>query len=331
MAQLYERSQIGKREDLANYISLVDAKDTPFISMVPKGNKPGNTLMQWQADNMPASVSTGTVDGTDVTSGDYQNLNSGRAVVSNYIQVFRRPVRVSPLSVDVSIVAGLKNELAGMVAKGISTLKRDMELTTLSANDAQLDNGTVPYLTKGMSVFVSTTGGSVLQVPSAYRTPSASIVGGSAAASTLDETMVQGLLTSIWGQTGQNREYDAVLGSTVKRAFTNLLFTTAQNANTNTGSVIRTLNRDSDSDSYVSTVDIFEGDFGRLKLHADAFVPAAYKGLVIPIDLCEFRYSSLPEVRDLPDYGGGPARLIEAVAGLVVKNPLAFGKFDFSS
>ncbi len=330
MAQLYERTQVGKREDLADYIALVDAKDTPFVSMAPKGSKPGNTYMQWQADNMPSAVSTGTVDGTDVTSGDYQNLNSGRAILANYIQVHRRAVRVSPLSVDVSIVAGLKDELAGMVSKGIVQMKRDMELTYCSANDAQLDNGTVSYLTKALGTFISTSGGSVLQVPSAFRTPSASIVGGSAATSTLDEAMVQGLLTSIWGQTGTIRDYDGIVSSQVKRAFTNLLFSTGQNANTNTASTIRTFNRESDSDSYVSSVDVFEGDFGRIKLHPDAFVPA-YKGYVVPMDMCEIRYSSLPEVKNLPDYGGGPARLIEAVAGLVVKNPLAFGKFDFTS
>jgi hypothetical protein len=331
MAQLYERSQVGKREDLADYISLVDAKDTPFVAMAPKGSKPGNTLLQWQADNMPATATTGTVDGTDVTSGDYQNLNSGRAILSNYVQIFRRPVRVSPLSVDVSIVAGLKDELAGMVAKGISLLKRDMEATFLSANDGQADNGTNPYLTKALGTWISTTGGSVPAVASAFRTPSASIVGGSAASTTLDESMVQGLLTSIYGQTGTFRDYDGIVGTSVKRAFTNLLFTTSQNANTNTASSIRTFNREADSETFLSSVDVFEGDFGRIRLHPDAFLPAAYKGYVIPMDLCEIRYSSLPEVKDLPDYGGGPARLIEAVAGLVVKNPLAFGKFDFSS
>lgn len=331
MAQLYERSQVGKREDLADYISLVDAKDTPFVAMAPKGSKPGNTYLQWQADNFPATATTGTVDGTDVTSSDYQNLNSGRALLANYVQVFRRPVRVSPLSVDVSIVAGIKDELASMVAKGISLLKRDMEATFLSANDGQADNGTNPYLTKAMGTWISTSGGSTPAVPSAFRTPSASIVGGSAASTTLDESMVQGLLTSIWGQTGTFRDYDGIVGSSVKRAFTNLLFTTSQNANTNTASSIRTFNREADAETFLSSVDVFEGDFGRIRLHPDAFMPAAYKGYVIPMDLCEIRYSSLPEVKDLPDYGGGPARLIEAVAGLVVKNPLAFGKFDFSS
>lgn len=330
MAALFERSQVGKREDLADYISLVDAKDTPIVSMAPKGNKPGNTLLQWQADNMPAAVTTGSVDGDDVSA--YENLNSGRAVISNYIQVFQRAIRVSPLSVDVSVVAGLRDELAGMVAKGIKLLKRDMEATVSSNNDAQADNGTVPYLTKALGTWISTSGGSTLQVPSAYRTPSASIA--TTATASLTETNIQAVLTSIYGQTGQFKEYDGVVGTNLKRAFSNLLFTTSLSTTSTVGvtgaggTAIRTFSRDANSDAYIASVDIFEGDFGRIKLHPSLFMPDADNGYVLDMELLELRYTNLPEVTELPDAGGGPARLIKAVAGLVVKNPLGLGKFD---
>lgn len=330
MAALFERSQVGKREDLADYISLVDAKDTPIVSMAPKGNKPGNTLLQWQADNMPAAVTTGSVDGVDVSS--YENLNSGRAIISNYIQVFQRAIRVSPLAVDVSVVAGLRDELAGMVAKGIKLLKRDMEATVSSNNDAQADNGTNPYLTKGLGTWISTSGGAVLQVPSAYRTPSASIA--TTETASLTETNIQAVLTSIYGQTGTFKEYDGVVGTNLKRAFSNLLFTTTLSTTTGAsvtgagGTAIRTFSRDANSDAYIASVDIFEGDFGRIKLHPSLFMPDADNGYVLDMELLELRYTNLPEVTELPDAGGGPARLIKAVAGLVVKNPLGLGKFD---
>jgi hypothetical protein len=330
MAALFERSQVGKREDLADYISLVDAKDTPIVSMAPKGNKPGNTLLQWQADNMPAAVTTGSVDGVDVSS--YENLNSGRAIISNYIQVFQRAIRVSPLAVDVSVVAGLRDELAGMVAKGIKLLKRDMEATVSSNNDAQADNGTDPYLTKALGTWISTSGGSTLQVPSAYRTPSASIA--TTATASLTETNIQAVLTSIYGQTGTFKEYDGVVGTNLKRAFSNLLFTTTLSSTSTVGvtgaggTAIRTFSRDANSDAYIASVDIFEGDFGRIKLHPSLFMPDADNGYVLDMELLELRYTNLPEVTELPDAGGGPARLIKAVAGLVVKNPLGLGKFD---
>ncbi len=326
MAALFERSQVGKREDLADYITLVDAKDTPVTSMIPKGNKPGNTLLQFQADNMPSAVTTGSVDGVDVSS--YENLNSGRAVLTNYVQVFQRAIRVSPLSVDVSIVAGLRDELAGMVAKGIKVLKRDMEATICSDNAAQVDNGTDPYLTKALGVWIANAAGTVAPIPTAYLTPTSSI--NTTATGSFTETDAQGVLTSIYGQTGQMKTYDTVVGPTLKRAFSNLLYT-ATASGTNQYQSIRTLTRDAFSDTISSSVDLFEGDFGSLRLHPTLFNPNAFRGYVLDMDLLELRYTNLPEVTELPDAGGGPARLIKAVAGLVCKNPLGLGKFSASS
>ena len=326
MAALFERTQVGKREDLADYISLVDAKDTPIVSMVPKGSKPGNTLLQWQADNMPSPQSTGSVDGVDVSS--YENLNSGRALINNYIQVFQRAIRVSPLAVDVSIVAGLRDELAGMIAKGIKLLKRDMELTVSSDNDMQADNGTVPYLTRGLGSWIQNGAQALNPVPSAFRTPSASI--NTTATGSFAETDAQGVLTSIYGQTGQFKTYDTVVGTSLKRAFSNLLYTTTASG-TNQYQSIRTFTRDAGADVYSASVDVFNGDFGSLRLHPSTFLPNAFRGYVLDMDLLELRYTNMPEVTELPDAGGGPARLIKAVAGLVVKNPLGLGKFAAAS
>ncbi len=335
MPALFERTQVGKREDLADYISLVDARDTPITSLIPKGNKPGNTLLNWQADSMPAAQSSGSVDGVDVSS--YSNLNENRAVLQNYIQVFQRAIRVSPLAVDVSNVAGLRDELAGMVAKGIKLTKRDIELTISSDNDAQADSGPggVPYLTRGLGEWIKNGAQSVLPVNSNYRTPTASI--NTTVTGSFTESDAQGVLTSIYGQTGSFKEYDCVVGTSLKRAFSNLLFTTGLTTTSTAGvtgsgaTAVRTFSRDANSDAYIASVDIFEGDFGRLKLHPSLFLPNAARGYVLDMELLELRYTNLPEVTELPDAGGGPARLIKAVAGLICKNPLGLGKFAAAS
>jgi hypothetical protein len=276
---------------------------------------------------MPTAVSTGSVDGVDVSA--YENLNSGRAVLTNYVQVFQRAIRVSPLSVDVSIVAGLRDELAGMVAKGIKTLKRDMELTVCSDNAAQVDaGGTTPYLTKALGVWIANAAGTVAPIATAYLTPTTSI--NTTATASFAETDAQGVLTSIYGQTGQMKTYDTVVGPTLKRAFSNLLYT-ATASGTDAYQSIRTLQRDAYSDTISSSVDLFEGDFGSLRLHPTLFNHNAFRGYVLDMDLLELRYTSLPQVTELPDAGGGPARLIKAVAGLVCKNPLGLGKFAATS
>jgi len=63
----------------------------------------------------------------------------------------------------------------------------------------------------------------------------------------------------------------------------------------------------------------------------DNFMPAQTDGYVLDMSGIELRYGKLPEVKELPDAGGGPIRMIEAVAALVVQNPLAHGKFDLAS
>jgi hypothetical protein len=344
MANLTEPSfTSGKREELADLIALVDAKDTPVTSMAKKGSKPGNTLFRWQADSLPTPKITGTIDGTDVSA--YENyVKDGatvyRAELSNYVQIFRRAVRVSPLTQDISTVAGVRDELANNVAKGIQGLKRDMEATICSGNSAQADSGSVPYLTRGLDKWLKAAGGiaqdATLPIPSAFQTPTANR--STATTATLTESVVQDVLTGIYGQTGQFRDFDAVVGTSLKRAFTNLVFTSGTSGSTDTRTAVRTFNRDAESSSYISSVDIFEGDFGKLRLHPSHFLNVSAGigdknvGYVIPFDMLEVRYGgNVASVTALPNAGGGEARLIEAVAGLCVYNPLAFGVFDFAS
>ena len=104
---------------------------------------------------------------------------------------------------------------------------------------------------------------------------------------------------------------------------------------------MQTFQRDAAADTFIQSLDVFQGDFGTVRLHPSTFIgtvsgtswtPTPYKGLVLDMNLIEVRYGgNVANVTALPDYGGGPARLIEAVAGLVVGNPLGLGKFDYSS
>ena len=346
----------GKREDLADLIALVDAKDTPFTSMAPKGSKPGNTLFRWQVDSLPNAVASqaGVVDGTDVdpNGGTIQNFvkdgSSGtqyRYELSNHIQEFRKAVRVSPLTLDIAVTAGVKDELANNVAKGITMLKRDMEKTFCSNNLPKADDGSSQgYASRGLDSWirpVATTGGvfandNYLTIPSSFRTPSASVAGNATATvestatvSTLTEITVQDILTSIYSQTGQFRSYDGLVGPNLKRAFTNLVYTSRTDTAASQQTV-RTFNRDASASSYISSIDVFEGDFGQIRLHPSLFLKNNFCGYILPIEHTEIRYGgSVAGVKELTDNGGGPARLINAIASVCVKNPLAFGKFDY--
>ena len=133
MAMLFEHSsnQVGKREDLLDLITRVDSKATPFMSLCNKGTTPHNTFLSWPVDTYADPALGGTVDGTDVSS--YDNHAANRALLSSYLQTFRKAYQVSRLAQEVSDVAGLGsgNEIAEASAKAGVELVRNMEATML--------------------------------------------------------------------------------------------------------------------------------------------------------------------------------------------------------
>ena len=338
-------STSSAREDLADYIAIVDAKSTPFVSMAPKGRDIGNMQFSWQVDNYGAPVLAGVVDGTDVTVASASNPVVNRTRLNNYGQAFRRDLRIGFIA-ETQDVAGVTDELANGIAKKLVEIKRDMESTFMCTNQAaQADNGsTNAYLTGSLGNWLTSTNASNIGACASGSPflPASGAVDTTASAS-FTEATAQNVLTAIYSATGTFRDYDCILGTTLKRAFTNLTAsgtTVTLNSNSIAATSVRTFNQDLSADTFKASIDIFEGDFGRLILHPSTFVGGknstslsaqAFKGYVIPMDMVEVRYAKLPQVKDLPDAGGGPARLVEAIAGLVVKNPSGFGMFNGAS
>jgi hypothetical protein len=136
------------REDLADYIAIVDAKSTPFVSMAPKGKDLGNMQFSWQVDNYGDPQLQGVVDGADVTVSSAANPVTNRTRLNNYGQVFRRDLRIGFIA-ETQNVAGVTDELANGIAKRLVELKRNMEATFMCTNQAaQTEVSTSnPYLT----------------------------------------------------------------------------------------------------------------------------------------------------------------------------------------
>lgn len=338
-------STSAAREDLADYIAIVDAKSTPFVSQAPKGKDIGNMQFSWLVDNYGAPQLQGVVDGTDVTVASASNPVTNRTRLNNYGQAFRRDLRIGFIA-ETQDVAGVTDELANGIAKKLVELKRDMESTFMCTNQAaQADNGsTNAYLTGSLGNWLTSTNASNIGACASGSPflPASGAVDTTASAS-FTEATVQNVLTAVYGNTGTFRDYDCILGTTLKRAFTNLTasgVTQVANANSIAATSVRTFNQDLSADTFKASIDIFEGDFGRLILHPSTFIGGknstslsaqAYKGYVIPMDMVEVRYAKLPQVKPLPDAGGGPGRLVEAIAGLVCKNPSGFGMFNGAS
>jgi hypothetical protein len=328
-------SQTGIRQDLSDLIAVVDAKTCPVISMAKKGAEPINPLTQWQADAFnAATVPAGVLSNTDVSSDDFVDNAANRVLLSARIQKFREVPSVDDLAQHVSEVAGIgkKKEMARAVSKSLEQMKRSMEAAFCSDQEGVEQSGVTPYKTRGLGKWIQNGAQSDLPVNSAYRTPTASI--NTTATASLTENNIQDMLQSLYEQTGKAQTYSLVCGPALKRQFT--AFTRTQFASTNVASAIRVLNQ-KDSSKIVSSVDIFEGDFGTLELipslflAKDATVNAAAvqngRGYVLDMDMVELRYNRKPRFQELEDRGGGPRGIVDAICALCVKSPLALGKF----
>lgn len=436
MANLYESqfqndrplpgARVGIREELSDLILNVDMKDTPITSMAKRGSKPGNTTFRWQVDRNPdPSIELGILDGADVDptnpkdSSEFKQYTIGyRTEVENNIHMFRRAVHVSNLTQDILNIAGVKDELSRQLSKATLDLKRSMELTFTSDVLPARDNGTnIPYRTRCLTSWIkndlATQGDNkqlkygitdsnkqvIRPIDSNFTTPSTSIIGTGLTVDNLSENDVQDVMTSVYEQTGQFRSHEAVVGTSLKRQFTNLVYT--QRAPALDSKI--TNNRDANSDTIKASVDVFEGDFGRLSLIPSQFLHAGVnpytikhvpsdtstpyhvydgvqtdsanivdnvvtwsgdtptvtagtnnakyateadakkhvnlhaqnakcKGFIIPWEYLEIRYGgNIAQVRELTENGGGPRRMMEAMAALVVQSPLCFGMFDYKA
>ena len=449
-------ARVGIREELSDLITNVDAKETPISSMAKRGSKPGNTTFRWQVDRNPEpSVELGILDGKDVdptnpsSNADFKQYTIGyRTEVENNIHLFRRAVHVSNLTQDILNIAGVQNELSRQLAKATIDLKRSMEITFTSDIMPAIDDGVTPYRTRCLTAWlkkdkaIATTNAdkygvqnqSIREIDSNFVTPESSIVGTGIDVSNLNENTVQDVMTSVYEQTGQFKNHEAVVGTKLKRQFTELVYTTRAPAGPSSSTGIRST-RDANSDTISASVDYFEGDFGKLALIPSQFLHAgvnpytiveityngvqafklydgrvttennrvkaitgdgaggtgeltvsaanldakkavvlstanaaltanpllviaasastadrnaAYalaryraalhddnakcKGFIIPWDMLEVRYGgNIAQVRELTENGGGPRRMMEAMAALLVHSPLTFGMFDYKA
>jgi hypothetical protein len=177
----------------------------------------------------------------------------------------------------------------------------------------------------------------VLPVPTAFLTPSASI--DSTATASLTESLVKGVLESVFTQYGKSQDLDLVCGTALKKAFTG--FTQTSSGSTNTQVNLRTFNQDISEKKITSNILVYEGDFNTVRLHTSLLLAQTgtsspsntgkARGYVLAMDRLALSWGWQPKVTPLAADGSGPRAMIEAVIGLVCKNPNVLGKFAATS
>ena len=302
-------SAVSNREDLSTELSILAPEQTPLLSLASKG-KSNSTFSEWTVDILAAPVTAGVAEGADVTS--FVNQFTNRARLGNYVQTFRDDYLVSNLQQAVSSVGPA--DFAQAEVKAIKQVKRSVEATIAGTQDYTVENGAgTPYSMRGLGAWINN---GTASIPAAYRTPAASIK------TSLSETDLNNLLSSIFTQNGEMNALTLVAGVAVKRTISNFTRTDGNN-NENVYHVMQ----EATSKTITLSVSVYDSDFGMLKIvNANPACQATGTGYVINPKYLGFNTLIPMGSKRLEDQGGGPRGFVDMTGTLCVKHPGAFGK-----
>lgn len=112
---------VGKKEDIADYISLITPSDTPFLSSV-KTESVSNTLYQWQEDQLRAVAKNAKIEGADAVD----STRDQPAMRQNGTQILEETFKVSGTA-DAVKLYGRDKVTARETMKTGKLLKMDLE------------------------------------------------------------------------------------------------------------------------------------------------------------------------------------------------------------
>lgn len=240
-------SAIGNREALADSIYNISPTDHPFMSAIGK-EKATAVLEEWQTDGLAAAAANAQLEGDDITS--FTAVTPTVRPV-NRCQISAKTVVVSGTQ-DAVKKAGRTKEMVYQLMKIGEELRNDMEFI-LTNNQAPVAGD-------------STTARQLRPLCGWYTTNDSRGAGGadgsSSAAATdgtqraLTESLVKTTLQNCW--TAGGKPDLAMLGAFNKTVFSGF-----------TGNHTRT--QDTMNKKLVTAIDVYESDFGRIKVVPNRF------------------------------------------------------------
>jgi len=315
-------SGVSNREDLTDVLTILAPEETPILSSANK-ERATATNVEWTVDSLSAPVTTGISEGADVTA--FTDKFAGRARLGNRIQKFRRDYMVSDLQEAVDSVGPAK--IAQAEAKAIRELKRDVEATLAGTQDSSTENGAgTPNTLRGLGDWLDSAGPA--DVPSDFRTPSASIKdqGGTA----ITESEFNTIIASIFKVTGSTNNLMMVADVGVRQTISDFARTGVDNNAGNEG--VRAVNYDGNSGQIKLSVELYQSDHGIVSI-----VNANPDCMPTTSPANETAYLVNPEYYGvhelipmgstrLPNLGGGERGFVDCALTLGMYHPGAHGK-----
>lgn len=245
-------TQVNIREDLGNKIMNVDPFKTPLFNMAKKSSAT-QTYHEWNTDSLAAqNLSNAAVEGDNPT-----NITVSPTVrLGNYTQISQKTIQISGTSQAV-VAAGGSNKMGYQLLKKSKELKRDIEgiLTNNAAKVA--GSSAVARVSAGLPSWLGTNTvfGAGGANPAALTGVNTRTDGTQTA---LTEAQIKSMLQKMFVASGESPDYGLVSA------------TNKQNISAFSGPGTRFVQVE---DKVLATaIDVYESDFGAIKLVPDIFL-----------------------------------------------------------
>jgi len=234
MAALNTYTAVGNKEDLSDIITNIAVTQTPLFSMFGK-EKASATYHEWLEDDLRSPAANKLVEGGDYTV----DAPAARTRKGNYTQIFTQAYGVTKTQEAVQ-KAGIKSEIAYQMAKAMKEVARDVEKAYIENASAVAGDASTARELGGIQALVTT-----------------NVLDNGAVARDLTETILNDGIQKAW-EAGGDPDTVVVCGKH-KRLISGF-----------TGGA--TKNIDANDKRLVASVDVYESDFGIVKIIPNRFM-----------------------------------------------------------
>lgn len=234
---------VGNREELADAIYRISPEETPFVSSIGKG-KADTVMPEWQTDELAAAANNKVEQGNEA---DVKTLTP-TARVGNRTQISEKTFGITGTQEAVD-KAGRKSEVAYQTAKKMVELKRDVEFAAINNGTAIAAAASVAPQARGLAGWLATN--SLSGATGAAPNPVTNVAPTDGTLRAFTEELLKTAMQAAWEKGGNP---------------TSLFVPSALRATVSAFTGAATKFEKVESKTTTATVEVYVGDFGRLKI-----------------------------------------------------------------
>jgi hypothetical protein len=332
-----EADQVGKRQDLSNYIVNIQRTDTPLFTEIPKDTVRKSTF-ETQVDDYGETNDIGGV-GTSEDAADFKNQAENRGIIDNQVMKMWEKPMVDDFAENVNENEALPaGEYVEAVRKSVVRLKFRVEKRLFSRVEGTRQEGGRKFGTCAIGGFLKS--GAPIgdqRVSERFRMPAAHEYTGTLEAYT--ENHARGIMKAIFESTNGKGKFKHYVGSSLQEAYTLMSIYRPDKAS---NTVIQRINAVNNT-TLSNTVTMIQGDFGMMDLVPTTRMryydmgatigtmtetTAAQRqgsGVILDLSMWGLAFKRKPGHKRLEDKGGGPRGIVDTIFGLRCKNPRGNG------